>query len=102
VFYEIKSNFSQQRKELETLITEEEYASARESGLTAYYTDPLIIKEIYRSLKLFGFSSGRILDPAMGTGKFFAAMPPEMREQSELYGVEIDTLSARLSKQLHQ
>ncbi|WP_223132187.1 N-6 DNA methylase, partial [Enterococcus faecalis] len=85
-----------------TLLTEEEYVSARESVLTAYYTDPLIIKEIYRSLKRFGFSSGRILDPAMGTGNFFAAMPPEMREQSELYGVEIDSLSARLSKQLHQ
>ncbi|EGO2845504.1 N-6 DNA methylase [Enterococcus faecalis] len=102
VFDETKSNFSQERKELETLLTEEEYASARESVLTAYYTDPLIIKEIYRSLKRFGFSSGRILDPAMGTGNFFAAMPSEMREQSELYGVEIDSLSARLSKQLHQ
>ncbi|WP_141106764.1 hypothetical protein, partial [Escherichia coli] len=66
VFDETKSNFSQERKELETLLTEEEYASARESVLTAYYTDPLIIKEIYRSLKRFGFSSGRILDPAMG------------------------------------
>lgn len=65
VFDETKSNFSQERKELETLLTEEEYASARESVLTAYYTDPLIIKEIYRSLKRFGFSSGRILDPAM-------------------------------------
>ncbi|MCE2569858.1 hypothetical protein KJZ20_17765, partial [Enterococcus faecalis] len=50
VFDETKSNFSQERKELETLLTEEEYASARESVLTAYYTDPLIIKEIYRSL----------------------------------------------------
>ena len=68
-FDETKSNFSQEKK-LETLLTEEEYASARESVLTAYYTDPLIIKEIYRSLKRFGFSSGRILDPAMGTGNF--------------------------------
>lgn len=102
VFDENKTTFAQEKEELKQLLTEEEYASARESVLTAYYTDPLIIQEIYRSLERFGFSSGRILDPAMGTGNFFAAMPQKMKENSELYGFELDSLSARLSKQLHQ
>lgn len=102
VFNEEGSKFNQEKEELKTLLSEEEYASARESVLTAYYTDPLIIKEMYHSLERFGFSSGRILDPAMGTGNFFAAMPEEMKANSDLYGVELDSLSARLSKQLQQ
>lgn len=96
------NSYAKEREELKILITNEEYESARESILTAYYTDPMIIKQIYDTIQRFGFKYGRILDPAMGTGNFFAAMPKEMKEKSQLYGVELDPLSALISKQLQQ
>jgi N12 class adenine-specific DNA methylase len=102
IFDDSKDSYREEREELRQLLTDGEYESARESVLTAYYTDPMVIREIYSTLERFHFSSGRILDPAMGSGNFFSAMPEEMRENSSLYGVEIDSLSARLSKQLHQ
>lgn len=102
IFDDSKDSYREEREELRQLLTDVEYESARESVLTAYYTDPMVIREIYSTLERFHFSSGRILDPAMGSGNFFSAMPEAMRENSSLYGVEIDSLSARLSKQLHQ
>lgn len=99
---ENKSNYKEERQELKELLTPSEYASVRESVLTAYYTDPKIIQVIYEAIEKTGFKGGNILDPAMGTGNFFAAMPQEMKDNSTLYGVELDSLTARLAKQLHQ
>ncbi|WP_427815005.1 SNF2-related protein (plasmid) [Enterococcus sp. 22-H-5-01] len=102
VFNLNNDTYTDQRNTLKTLLTQEEYESARESVLTAYYTDPMIIDQMYQTVERLGFTKGKILDPAMGTGNFFAAMPERMKEQSTLYGVELDPLSARISKQLQQ
>lgn len=102
IFNPDNHSYAKEREELKHLITNEEYESARESVLTAYYTDPMIIEQIYDTVQRLGFKHGRILDPAMGTGNFFAAMPKEMKEKSQLYGVELDPLSASISKQLQQ
>lgn len=99
---ENKSNYKEERQTLKGLLTPAEYASVRESVLTAYYTDPKIIQVIYEAIEKTGFKGGNILDPAMGTGNFFAVMPQEMKANSTLYGVELDSLTARLAKQLHQ
>lgn len=64
----------------------------RKSSLTAYFTDPDIISHIYRQLDDLGFKGGRVLDPSMGSGNFFSAMPEELKQESDLYGVEIETL----------
>lgn len=100
-FNENNPKFSEQRQELKNLVSEKEYAAMRESSLTAYYTDPAIVKEMYQKLLDDGFTGGRILDPSMGTGTFFAAMPEEIRQNSELYGVELDTITGAIAKQLH-
>lgn len=102
VFNTDNDSYVKERKELKELVTAEEYESARESVLTAYYTDPMIIEQIYKTVERLGFKSGRILDPAMGTGNFFSAMPATMKQNSQLYGVELDHLSAALAKQLQQ
>ena len=88
-------------QELKDLLSEEEYRLARESVLTAYYTPPVVIQAIYQALKKFGFEQGNILDPACGTGRFFGMLPGSMKK-SRLYGVEIDSLSARIARQLYQ
>lgn len=87
---------------LKELLTDEEYKSARTSVLTAHYTPPEVIQEMYDTISRFGFKGGNILDPSMGTGLFFAAMPEEIRNNSNLYGYEIDDVSGRIAKQLHQ
>lgn len=88
-------------EELKSLLTEEEYESAQESTLTAYYTPPVIIKGIYQALANMGFDNGNILDPACGTGNFFGMLPENMNG-SNLYGVELDSVSGRIAKQLYQ
>lgn len=91
-------------KEFETLrdlLTIDEYDAARSSTLTAYYTDTEVISAMYTALRKNGFTGGKILDPAMGTGRFFAAMPQEMMDKSELHGVEIDSLTGRISQKLY-
>ncbi|EOH86333.1 helicase [Enterococcus pallens ATCC BAA-351] len=102
IFNMDNDNYAKERRELKELVTAEEYESARESVLTAYYTDPMIIEQIYETVERLGFKNGRILDPAMGTGNFFSAMPAKMKQNSQLYGVELDRLSAAISKQLQQ
>lgn len=87
--------------ELKNLLSEMEYRNARSSTNTAFYTDPIIIRSIYKGLAQFGFKSGRILDPSMGTGNFYGNMPEEMRNNSTLDGVEIDTLTARIAHYLY-
>lgn len=87
-------------QELKSLLTEREYQEALESTITAYYTEPAIIEKIYKGLQNFGFNRGTILDPAMGTGNFFSVLPKELSEAT-LTGVEIDSITGRLAKQLY-
>lgn len=96
-----KENWSREYAELKDLLTDKEYSAARESTLTAFYTEPYIIKSIYTALENMGFIGGEILDPAMGTGNFFGNLPAEMAENSRLYGVELDSLTARIAKELY-
>jgi len=88
-------------KELKELLTEEEYASALESTMTAFYTPPEVTEAIYAALDKFGFRRGNILDPCCGTGNFFGMLPEHMAD-SKLYGVELDSISGRISRQLYQ
>ena len=100
-FDSTKENWSREYSELKDLLTDKEYAAARESTLTAFYTEPYIIKSIYTALENMGFTGGEILDPAMGTGNFFGNLPVKMAENSRLYGVELDSLTARIAKELY-
>lgn len=100
-FDSTKENWSREYAELKNLLTDKEYTAARESTLTAFYTEPYIIKNIYTALGNMGFTGGEILDPAMGTGNFFGNLPAEMAENSRLYGVELDSLTARIAKELY-
>ncbi|HEO3671880.1 TPA: DEAD/DEAH box helicase family protein [Streptococcus agalactiae] len=100
-FDEYNPKFSKEREELKTLVSDKEYSDMKQSSLTAYYTDPLLIRQMWSKLEQDGFSGGKILDPSMGTGNFFAAMPAHLREKSELCGVELDTITGAIAKQLH-
>ena len=99
-FDETKSAWAKEYAELKTLLSEEEYISARESTLNAHYTSPLIIQEIYRTLQRMGFTKGNLLEPSMGIGNFFGMLPETMRE-SHLYGVELDSLTGRIARLLY-
>ncbi len=96
-----KEDWANEYTELRGILTDEEYAAARASTENAHYTQPMIISEMYRALEQFGFSGGRVLEPSMGTGNFFGTMPEAMRSSSELYGVELDSISGRIAKQLY-
>ena len=87
--------------ELKELLTDAEYAAARESTLTAFYTPPVVIRGIYAALGQMGFTQGNILEPACGIGNFFGMLPENM-SGSKLYGVELDDLSGRIARQLYQ
>ncbi|WP_155997709.1 DEAD/DEAH box helicase family protein [Streptococcus ruminantium] len=100
-FDEYNPMFSKEREALKTLVTEKEYSDMKQSSLTAYYTDPTLIRQMWEKLEHDGFTGGKILDPSMGTGNFFAAMPKYLRENSELYGVELDTITGTIAKHLH-
>lgn len=100
-FDEHNDNWSSEYEQLKELLTDKEYTSARASTLDSFYTSPTIIDGIYSALKQFGFKGGNILDPAMGVGNFFGRMPEEMQKNSKLHGVEIDSISGRIAKQLY-
>ena len=85
---------------LKSLLTEEEYAAARESTLTAFYTPPVVIRSIYAALGQMGFRQGNVLEPACGIGHFLGMLPESMAE-SKLYGVELDDISGRIARQLY-
>ena len=85
---------------LKSLLTEEEYAAARESTLTAFYTPPVVIRSIYGALERMGFRQGNVLEPACGIGHFLGMLPESMAE-SKLYGVELDDISGRIARQLY-
>ena len=87
--------------ELKDLLTDAEYAAARESTLTAFYTPPVVIRSIYAALRQMGFKQGNILEPSCGIGNFLGMLPESM-SGSKLYGVELDDLSGRIARQLYQ
>ena len=99
-FDESKSAWAGEYQELKSLLSETEYASARESTLNAHYTSPVIIRSIYEALEKMGFEKGNVLEPAMGIGNFFGMLPEKMQE-SRLYGVELDGITGRIAKQLY-
>ena len=88
-------------KELKNLLTKAEYNSAFDSTLTAFYTPPIVIKAMYSALTNMGFTNGRILDPACGTGHFFGLLPDYLRNKTQLYGVEVDVMSGNIAKALY-
>ena len=100
VFDESKSDWSKEYAELKALLTPEEYEAARGSTLNAHYTSPTVIRAIYGALGNMGFEGGRILEPSMGVGNFFGLLPENMAN-SQLYGVELDSITGRIAKQLY-
>ena len=99
-FDESKDNWKDEFAELYAALTPEEYAAARASTLNAHYTSPTVIKAIYEAVGSMGFQTGNILEPAMGVGNFFGMLPESM-ESSRLYGVELDSITGRIAKQLY-
>jgi len=100
-FDENKPAWASEYKTLRNVLSDEEYALARESSLTAFYTPPIVIRSIYKVIENMGFLQGNILEPSCGTGNFFGLLPKSMAE-SKLYGIELDSISGRLAKQLYQ
>lgn len=100
-FDENNSSWTTEYFELKTVLTPDEYASARESTLTAFYTPPEVIAAIYKAMEQMGFKEGNILEPSCGIGNFIGLLPPSMRE-SKMYGIEIDRISAGIAQQLYQ
>ena len=99
-FDESKDNWKDEFAELYATLSQEEYAAARASTLNAHYTSPTVIKAIYEAVGSMGFQTGNILEPAMGVGNFFGLLPQEM-QGSRLYGVELDSITGRIAKQLY-
>lgn len=81
-------------------MSEDEYAAARASTLNAHYTSPTVIRAIYDAVAQMGFETGNILEPSMGIGNFFGMLPPEM-QSSQLYGVELDSITGRIAQKLY-
>ena len=99
-FDDSKENWQKEYAELSAALTPEEYTAARSSTLNAHYTSPTVIKAIYEAVGNMGFQTGNILEPAMGVGNFFGLLPEEM-SGSKLYGVELDSITGRIAKQLY-
>lgn len=102
-FFDSKINrFVKERDELKSLVTKEEYRAMEMSSLTAYYTSPEIATAMWDKIVESGFKGGNILDPSMGTGIFFETMPEDIKKNSTLYGIELDTITGAIAKHLHQ
>ena len=99
-FDENKPNWSDEFAEMYATLSPEEYAAARASTLNAHYTSPTVIKAIYEAVGNMGFQTGNILEPSMGVGNFFGCLPESM-QGSKLYGVELDSITGRIAKQLY-
>ena len=99
-FDESKDNWKDEFAELYATLSPEEYAAARASTLNAHYTSPTVIRAIYDAVENMGFRTGNILEPSMGVGNFFGMLPESM-ESSRLYGVELDSITGRIAKQLY-
>ena len=100
-FDENNSAWATEYLELSSVLTPEEYASARESTLTAFYTPPEVITAIYKAMEQMGFKEGNLLEPSCGSGNFIGMLPDTMQD-SKIYGVELDTISAGIAQQLYQ
>ncbi|EHU5358802.1 N-6 DNA methylase [Listeria monocytogenes] len=94
------ATWEKEYKQLKKLLPEDMYVKARSSVLTAYYTEPFIVEEVYKMLVSKGFTGGNILDPSMGTGNFFSKLPAKLRS-SKLHGVELDPLAGKIAKYLY-
>ncbi len=101
VFDENNAGWTREYAELKELLSDEEYSAARATVNNAFYTSPEIAMCINSALVQFGFKGGNVLEPSMGIGNFFGSMPAPM-QQSKLYGVELDSISGRIAKQLYQ
>ena len=95
-----KDSWAKEYAELKELLSEDEYAAARSSTLNAHYTSPVVIRGIYDAVERMGFQSGNILEPSMGVGNFFGMLPTSMAD-SQLYGVELDSITGRIAKKLY-
>ena len=95
-----KTAWTKEYAELKELLTPEEYEAARASTLNAHYTSPMVIRAIYEAVEQMGFHSGNILEPSCGVGNFFGMLPESMSE-SKLYGVELDSITGRIARQLY-
>ena len=95
-----KDSWAKEYAELKGLLSEDEYAAARSSVLNAHYTAPVVIRSIYDAVEKMGFKSGNILEPSMGVGNFFGMLPSSMAN-SQLYGVELDSITGRIAKKLY-
>jgi N12 class adenine-specific DNA methylase len=101
VFDSLNTQWTDERSRLESMLTVEEMDSARASTLNAHYTAPLVIRAIYALLQQLGFANGRLLEPACGLGHFIGLMPDEMHSRSQITGIEIDSITARITKFLY-
>ncbi|MCK5129074.1 MAG: N-6 DNA methylase [Clostridiales bacterium] len=101
VFDETDNSWSNEYAELKGILDDTEYKAARSSVLSAYYTPPIVIKSMYKAIENMGFSDGNILEPAMGIGNFMGLLPLSLSD-SNMYGVELDSISGRMAKQLYQ
>jgi N12 class adenine-specific DNA methylase len=101
VFDPENRQWAREHEELKGLLTESEFKSARASILNAHYTSPVVVTAIYDALEQVGFQSGRVLEPSVGVGNFFGLMPAEMRKPSQLHGVELDPLTAKIAAALY-
>jgi len=100
VFDKDNSSYSNEYTQLKSLLSEDEYSMARASTLNAHYTSPTVIKAIYDAVENMGFTTGNILEPACGIGHFFGLLPDSM-QNSNLYGIELDSITGRIAKQLY-
>ena len=94
------ASWQKEYQQLKSLLTDEEYAAARGSTLNAHYTSPVVIRAMYEALGSMGFQDGNVLEPACGVGNFFGMLPEEM-QSSKLYGVELDSITGRMARQLY-
>lgn len=101
VFDEFNSAWKNEYAALKEAMTSEEYNTARDSVLNAHYTSPELIKAVYGAVQQMGFAGGNILEPALGSGRFFDAMPEEMRSASNLVGVELDSMTSKIAAYAH-
>ncbi len=95
------TGWESEQRQLRELLSPDEYAAARESTLTSFYTPPEVTDGVYQALEQFGFEGGNVLEPSMGVGNFFSKMPDNIRDNSRLYGVELDSISGRIAQQLY-
>lgn len=101
IFDDAKTDWTKERQEFKSLVTDEEYAAARRSMLDAHYTSTDIVSGMWAAATHLGFKGGRVLEPSVGVGNFFGLMPADLRAHSQLFGIELDRLTAQLAANLY-